>query len=233
MDIGYSVRPVICRIEDDVLTHGFFGSGFMVWSEMGFPYFITMSHVLTNHGRQYSDMCIPFALGEYEILPLGVPERYPPEKFPYHSDLLIFPFSAAFAQDKKIEYEPFPLRFNNPDVEVGHPAIVVGFPHEMQEVFYEENRGVYVPTYIKGRISYVDNVEREVVMETPLGIDIESFNMFSGSPIYAYPESRSNEVYLAGIVVQGSRQENLLRAISAKCLLDLIRIRERELRFGR
>jgi hypothetical protein len=220
MDLGYTVRPVICRIEDNVLTHGFFGSGFLVMSGRGFPYFVTVRHVLTNHGRQLSDMCIPCALGEYEMLPLGQPFTARVEDAANLSDLIVFPVQSDFLIKKGIANNLYPLLPKDTNPQVGDIAVIIGFPHDNQEIFYEENRGEYVPTFMKGEIDDIDTGEQMLAIATPPKVKLTTFDMFSGSPVYAYNDP--SNVYLAGIVFQGGRRANRLFALSSRCLYNLI-----------
>jgi len=225
MDLGYTVRPVICRTDDDTLTHGFFGSGFLIMSTRGFPYFITALHVLTNHGREPSDLQVPYALGAHEPLPFGQPFNARVEDAPNLADLLALPIPAQFVLEKEIWKNLYPLRPTDTNSKVGDTAVVIGFPHDYQEVFYEDNRGEYVPTSMTCTISNITEEEQVLELSTPSEVELTTFDLFSGSPVYAFRDPKV--AYLAGVVLQGGREANRLFALSSRILYNLIEIHER------
>lgn len=221
MDLGHVIRPVVFTTGYEPCAAAFFGSGFLVRSTTDF-YFVTARHVLKNHGKLISDLRILAKLGCHDVIPQLRGIHADIGRNNSFEDLLVIHLDGAYVREHKLENQFWPIQRRDGFIAVGQTAVALGFPEEEQEVDVESNKGSYRPVYIKGTISEVDPEERMIVVETPSTIPLKSFNQMSGGAVFAFDPELSQDIVLAGVILQGGRSANILRPLGAICIFNLI-----------
>lgn len=224
-DLTRILRPVICLTGYEPCVATFYGSGFLVRSDKYF-YFVTARHIFTNHQKRLSDLRIPASLGSHDILPhLGGSKADIGEHNSFE-DLLLIPIDVEYVEKKKLQDQFWPLSQKDCYVQLGQTALVLGFPEEEQDVDVEANSGTYCPIGLRGQVSSIDDTERMIAVSTAVEIPLKDFNQMSGGAIFTFDAVFPANISLAGVLLQGGRNANVVHALGSLCILSLISLYE-------